>query len=177
MFSCAAHKAHRVEARWWGQMAMLTEFREQGNQHKCGSQGSLPGGGRASAGPQRAGRTQVREEEPSGGKGEGGRVRGGRVWSLWEVGSQWLSEAAAWRREAVVLTAWAGSMETMCLTTREPFDNASCNPVLVPGVTSTPLPAIPHLTCQVQGNACPSSIPHHLLTSHLAPSPAQLSSM
>lgn len=52
-------------------MATLMEFRGEGNQHKWDGQGRLPGGRRASAGHQRAGRTQVKEEGPSGGEGEG----------------------------------------------------------------------------------------------------------
>lgn len=57
-------------------------------------------------------------------------------------------------------------------------------PPWVCGITSTPPPATPHPACQVQGAVCvhrdsrPSSLPHHLLASHLLPSLAQeISSM
>lgn len=94
------------------QMATLMEFRGEGNQHKWDGQGRLPGGRRASAGHQRAGRTQVKEEGPSGGEGEGTgfgmEPRGSR-----EPG------ATAWRREVTVLLTRVGSMETTYLTTQE----------------------------------------------------------
>lgn len=45
-------------------------YEREGNRRKQGDQGRPPAGGRASAGHQKAGRIQVREEGPSGGEEE-----------------------------------------------------------------------------------------------------------